>query len=200
MFTPACFEITDQDEIFSFIDANAFGQLISTVQGKLFSSHVPFLPSDDKTKISCHLARRNPQHTDISGQHVLITLQGPHGYISPSWYRAKGVPTWDYQAVHIEGVAKTYTDPERLGRLVDAMSHHHESSFAEPWQPEYGPAMLDQIIGVEISIENIQCTYKLSQNRSAEDQNSVIKALDSSRQHQLAQAMKNLIKQTAGNE
>ncbi len=31
MYIPRHFEVTDRDEIFAFVEANAFGQLISTV-------------------------------------------------------------------------------------------------------------------------------------------------------------------------
>ena len=32
-------------------------------------------------------------------------FQGPHSYISSSWYENEEVPTWNYQAVHIYGKA-----------------------------------------------------------------------------------------------
>ena len=34
MFTPSHFKITDHAEIYSFIDLNGFGQIISTVAGQ----------------------------------------------------------------------------------------------------------------------------------------------------------------------
>ncbi len=93
MYIPKHFEITDKDEIFSFVEANAFGQLISNVSGRFFSTHLPFLLSEDRSKIVGHMALQNPQHAEIDGQEVLITLEGAHDYISPSWYRGPGVPT-----------------------------------------------------------------------------------------------------------
>jgi len=61
MYIPKHFEIADKDEIFSFIKENAFGQLISHVDGQLFSSHIPFLASDDNNSLNCHIAKQNPQ-------------------------------------------------------------------------------------------------------------------------------------------
>jgi transcriptional regulator len=46
MYIPPAFEITDEQEIFSFIEANAFGQLVSISSGELCSTHMPFLLSD----------------------------------------------------------------------------------------------------------------------------------------------------------
>jgi transcriptional regulator len=50
--------------------------------------------------------------------------------------------------------------------------------------------MLKAIIGVEIEIDEIQCKYKLSQNRSEADQRQVIDQLDNLQSESLAQAMR----------
>ncbi len=157
MYIPRHFEVTDDDQIFAFIEANGFGQLISSVQGKLFSSHIPFLLSSDKQKIVGHLAKQNPQHNDIDNQEVLVSLQGPHSYISPSWYSSPGVPTWNYQAVHIYGLCKVFEDHEKIKFLVDSLTRKYESSFQIPWQPDYKASMLGAIIGIEVTIDDIQC-------------------------------------------
>ncbi len=65
MYIAKHFEVTDKEEIFSFIEANAFGQLISSVGGRLTSTHLPFLVSDDRSKLICHLARQNGQWQEI---------------------------------------------------------------------------------------------------------------------------------------
>tara|TARA_R110002072_G_scaffold34359_1_gene102871 strand:+ start:1139 stop:1723 length:585 start_codon:yes stop_codon:yes gene_type:complete len=177
MYIPKHFEIVDEEEAFVFIEANAFGQLISTVSGRLFSSHIPFLLSHDNTRIIGHLAKQNPQHAELDGQEVLITLQGPHDYISPAWYADSGVPTWNYQAVHIYGKCQVFEDADRLKEVVDALTHKYEASFQAPWQPDYKASMLSAIIGVEISINEIQCKYKLSQNRTSQDRRQVMEQL-----------------------
>ena len=190
MYIPKHFEVSDNNEVFAFIEANGFGQLISNSEGRLFATHIPFALSEDKTKLLCHLARQNPQTEDIESQDVLVTLQGPHDYISPSWYASPGVPTWNYQAVHIYGRCICFSEPEALGELVESLTANYESQFPTPWQPEYRPSMLGAIVGIEISISDIQCKYKLSQNRSQQDQQQVIAQLEAGGSHQLAQAMR----------
>lgn len=49
MYIPRHFAVSDRDEMFAFIEANAFGQLISSVAGRPFSTHMPFLLSADRT-------------------------------------------------------------------------------------------------------------------------------------------------------
>ena len=189
MYIPSHFEITDENEIFSFIELNAFGQLISSVKGKSFSTHIPFLVSQDKKSLVGHLAKQNPQHLELDSQEVLVTFQGPHHYISPSWYRSSGVPTWNYQAAHVYGVCKVFTDREKIKLLIDTLTEKYESAFEEPWQPTYKASMLSAIVGFEIEIEELQCKYKLSQNRGLEDRERVIKMLEESDSSRLSEAM-----------
>lgn len=190
MYLPAHFEITDPIEIQSFIEANSFGQLISTVNGKLFSTPMPFLANADCTTLFGHLAKPNPQLIDINNQEVLITLDGPHDYISPSWYAAPGVPTWNYQTVHIYGVCKRIDEPQKITDIIHALTAKYESAFESPWQPTYPPAALGAIAGLEIKIIQIQCKYKLSQNRSQQDKQQVIEQLEQRGSVQLAKAMR----------
>lgn len=93
MYVPDPFRVAERDELFAFIDANAFGQLISIHDGRLTASHLPFPVSDDRRLLRCHLARQNPQWRDLDGQQALVTFLGPHDYISPNWYQRPGVPT-----------------------------------------------------------------------------------------------------------
>ena len=189
MYIPKHFKVNDQEEIYEFIKANSFGQLISIVDGKLFSTHMPFLLSEDKSSILGHIAKPNPQHIDLDSQEVLITIQGEHGYISPSWYENPGVPTWNYQAVHIYGRCAVFTDAEKLKIVVDNLTRKYEISLPKPWLPDYKSSKLSGIVGVEIKIRELQCKFKLSQNRSNTDRHQVIKNLHILGSHKLAEAM-----------
>jgi len=190
MFTPDHFKISEEAEIFRFIEHNGFGQIISTLQGKIVSTHIPFLLSDDKKTLVGHLARQNPQHTDLNEQEVLVTLNGPHEYISPTWYASPGVPTWNYQTVHIYGVCKLLDDPSALQTIVKKLTTKYEEALGTNWQPNYDEAMLKHIVGVEIHITDIQCKYKLSQNRSTQDRLNVANALETLGSVQLANAIR----------
>ncbi len=60
MYVPEHFKVSDTDEIFRFVDANAFGQLISRQDGEIMASHLLFLLAADRQRLHCHLARQNP--------------------------------------------------------------------------------------------------------------------------------------------
>ena len=189
MYIPRHFEVTDKEEIFAFIEANAFGQIISNVEGRHFSTHLPFLVSRDRTKIYAHLAKQNPQHAGIEGQEALITFEGPHDYVSPSWYSGPSVPTWNYQAVHVYGQCRVFNDLDKLKQVVECLTDKFESGFETPWQPEYKATMLSAIVGIEIIISEVQGKYKLSQNRPAQDRRQVAQQLKSAGSDKLAGAM-----------
>ena len=189
MYIPKHFEITDETEVSKFIKANSFGQLISVIDTAIVSTHVPFLFDAESRVLMCHIAKANPQWQQIQKQKVLVTLQGEHAYVSPNWYESAGVPTWNYQAVHIEGIAESFTDPEKLKRVVDTLTEQNESDYPNPWEPDYAASMLRGIVGIEIAITSIQCKYKLSQNRSVRDQSNVQEQLADGGHEALANAM-----------
>jgi transcriptional regulator len=189
MYIPKHFEIINEAEISKFIEANSFGQLISLHDSAIISTHMPFLFDAGNRVLIGHLAKANPQWQQIQKQKVLVTLQGDHSYVSPSWYESVGVPTWNYQAVHIEGIAESFTDPGKLKHVVDTLTEQNESGYQNPWKPDYAASMLRGIIGIEITITSIQCKFKLSQNRSAQDQSNVQEQLTHGRHEALADAM-----------
>jgi transcriptional regulator len=189
MYIPKHFEITDKTEVSKFIKANSFGQLISVIDTAIVSTHVPFLFDAESRVLVGHMAKANPQWQQIQKQKVLVTLQGEHAYVSPNWYESAGVPTWNYQAVHIEGIAESFTDPEKLKRVVDTLTEQNESDYPNPWEPDYAASMLRGIVGIEIAITSIQCKYKLSQNRSVRDQFNVQEQLADGGHEALANAM-----------
>lgn len=191
MYIPKHFEVTNKQEILSFIKANTFGQLISTVENRFYCSHIPFLLSEDNQFLICHLSKANPQWKEIESQEVLITFQGVHDYISPSWYTSLGVPTWNYQVVHVYGSATMISNNKDLKDIVDDLAKKYESSFDNPWQPEYKESLLNSIIGIKIQIKELQGKYKLSQNRFEQDKNQIINGLTVRGSHSLAETMKN---------
>jgi len=189
MYIPSHF-LPKLNDYSGFIEANSFGELLSQVDGKIVGSHLPFLLDQEKNVLQCHVAKANPQWQQISDQEVLAIFSGPHGYVSPSWYVNAGVPTWNYQAVHVYGKATSFDDAAKLAATVKRLSHIYESSFEKPWQAQFDDRMLKAIVGIEIEITDIQAKYKLSQNRAKEDQDNVMTQLQLLNNNALADAMR----------
>ena len=44
-----------------------------------------------------------------------MIFEGPHGYVSPSWYETRpNVPTWNYVAIHVHGTLRAVEDADEL--------------------------------------------------------------------------------------
>ena len=54
MYIPKHFSVLDKEAI-SFIEVDAFGQLVSHVDEKSFCTHIPFQLSENKEKLIGHL-------------------------------------------------------------------------------------------------------------------------------------------------
>ena len=153
--------------------------------------------------VAGHLAKANPQWRELqNGGEALVIFAGADAYISPAFYPAKAehgkvVPTWNYIAVHAWGQAEVFDEPERLLQLVSRLSDRHEQGRAQPWAVsdaprEYIDAMLRAIVGFALPIRRLEGKWKLSQNRSANDQTGVRVGLATSnnpRDHELAARM-----------
>ena len=181
MYIPSHFRESDERVLAEFIDAHAFGTLVTTDRGAPCASHLPFLHDREGRTLHAHVARGNPQWQQIAAApDVLVMFVGPHGYVSPTWYAEPGVPTWNYTAVHVYGRARAVDDAAATGRHVEKLAARFERGSAAPWVPSYEPKRLLGIVGIEIRITEIQGKFKLSQNRSAEDRARVAARLEAS--------------------
>ena len=179
MYTPKHFEQKDERALWDFVAEHAFGTLLTVVEGRPFVSHLPFLTDPAAGLLHCHVARANPQWQQLAAApQVLAIFTGPHGYVSPTWYAEKGgVPTWNYTVVHAHGSARAIDDAAHTRKHVEALAAKYEQGRPAPWVPEYDTRRLTGIVGIEIRVAQLEGKFKLSQNRSPEDQARVRRAL-----------------------
>jgi transcriptional regulator len=179
VYIPSHFRESDERVLAEFIGAHAFGTLVTIEGGTPFASHLPFLHDREGQTLHAHVARGNPQWQHVAANpEALVVFQGPHGYVSPTWYAGPGVPTWNYTAVHVYGRARVLDDAAATGRHVERLAARFERGSAAPWVPSYDPKMLRGIVGLEIRITEMQGKFKVSQNRSAEDRARVAARLE----------------------
>ena len=185
MYTPGKFRAEAKEEVLEFIRYNSFGILVNQTEGKLWATHIPMLMDARGEKLSGHISKANKQWKGFtSGEEVMAIFQGPHAYISPSWYDHKNVPTWNYLAVHVYGTIRIIEGEElyqELGKLVDT----YEAGFEHPVDMAYiGEESVKKqmrgIVGFEIDITDIQASHKLSQNRNDASYQEVVRQLRSS--------------------
>ncbi|NGQ95724.1 FMN-binding negative transcriptional regulator [Brevibacillus sp. SYP-B805] len=201
MYVPKAFEITDRDEVITFLQEHPFATLVTINDGKPFATHLPLEleKNGDQLFLTGHLAAANPQWRHFShNESVLAMFQGPHAYISASWYTSSGqVPTWNYMAVHVYGKARV-VEESRLRAMLKEMLAKYEGGRENGVLWEQVPAadmekLLKAIVGFELEVERIEAKYKLSQNKNKEDVQAVIRHLAASHEpvdQQVAAAMR----------
>jgi transcriptional regulator len=154
-----------------FARERGFGAMTVAGPDGVLAAHVPFVMADGR--IAAHLVRSNPlvRHLKDGPATALMIVSGPDGYISPDWYGEEDrVPTWNYVAVHLRGQLRLI-DEARLRAHLDRLSDNFEARLAPKpvWKtdkmtPDVLARMMRQIVPVEMTIETIGSTFKLSQN------------------------------------
>jgi transcriptional regulator len=184
MYIPRYFKVTNADEIWEFVQENSFGTMVTTKQGKPIATHLPLqlVKEGDTYYITGHVAYGNPQwRTFETCEDVLVMFQGPHAYISSSWYKQENVPTWNYQAVHVYGTATILNEEELkqdLTKLLQKYEKHRKNPILwDKLSPEVLEKQLKGIVGFKIKVQEIQAANKLSQNRNEDDYQNIVNKL-----------------------
>lgn len=172
MFTPTQYKNEDLNEIKDFLKSNSFGILVNQVDGKPWATHIPLelaIDSEGNDILVGHIAKANPQWKYFQEDaQVLCIFNGPHSYVSSSWYTEEEVPTWNYIAVHVYGTLKIQSEEALLGSLHKLVDKYERDSKEPVSSRDMSPKTMRQIkgvVGFEINVEDIQATYKLSQGR-----------------------------------
>lgn len=167
------FRAASKDRNLAFARARGFGQLgINGGFGPLVA-HVPFVLDDSGETAYLHLVRSNPILAALDQPlPALLSVTGPDGYMSPDWYGLPDqVPTWNYVAVHLRGPLERMPDA-RLGEVLDLVTDAFEQRLApkSPWRAEkmdkqVRARMMRAVVPVRIAVEEVEGTWKLSQNK-----------------------------------
>ena len=188
MYSPPAFTVDDLPALHAFMQAHNFATLVTVdpANGTPFATHLPVLLEAERGSLGtivAHMARANPQwqHFTPDGE-VLLIFQGPHAYVSPTWYKSDfGVPTWNYMAVHVYGKVQLVQETSSLMAMLDKLVAQHEDRRPQPYTPQWADKrtvnLVRAIVGFELTITRVEGKYKLSQNRTKDDQLGAIAGL-----------------------
>ena len=189
MYIPAHFREARIEVLHKLVREHSFGTLVSRLEGDLVATHLPFLLDDQRGPqgtLLAHMARANPHWRAFEAEaDSMAIFQGPHAYISPSWYVSElNVPTWNYTAVHAYGRPTIVADPARVRQLLEATIATFEAPFARQWSmaglpEEYISNLARGIVVFEMPITRLEGKRKLGQNRSLQDMQSAADGLRS---------------------
>ena len=188
-----------QEDLLRFIADRSFAHIFTSSDEGLFVVHAPVLVTPGGC-VRFHVARRNRIAEHLPDRRILISVSGREAYQSANWYASENqVPTWHYEAVEIEGIARPLAD-EELVDLLDGLSERFEGIHQpeSPWtRAKMGEgrfeAMTKAIVGFELDPTDIRGTRKFNQHKSGEDlaatvagqigagRNDIVEAIDEAR-------------------
>jgi transcriptional regulator len=193
MYIPAHFAAGDLDSVAAFVDRAGAADLVTFDGTKPVATLLPVIwerpeASSGYGRLLGHIARKNSQWSTAAADFPgLAIVHGPQAYISPSWYQStaehgRTVPTWNYTTVHFTGKLTFRTDAGWLRDVVTRLTERHEAGRPGRWWVSDAPeqfidGQLRAIVGVEMTIDQVEAKDKLSQNRTPQDRANVIVAL-----------------------
>ena len=180
-YPPKHHQENNQAHLEAIISKYGLGTLISTHANQVYTSHLPVILSTCKTKLLTHIDAANPQNNTLTnGKNVTVIFNGPEAYISPATYASKQLPTWNYIRVHIKGNITEITNPNKVKESLVALSKHFEppksNALISLDDPRLNP-LLPYIKSYAIKITSWEGKFKLSQDKSMEDQLLALQAL-----------------------
>ncbi len=153
----------DPAKVIQFIKENSFGVITGFGKQYPVATHIPLAVElmEDGLIFHGHLMKNTDHHKAfVENENVLVVFNGPHTYVSASWYENPQVAsTWNYMAVHARGRIK-FTDDAGTYEAIKAITNKYEgteSAAAFDRMPrEYVMKMLKAIVGFTIEVEIIE--------------------------------------------
>ena len=187
MYVPDGFNVTDQDDIEAFLQRYDFATLVSAGNGGLTATHLPVVVRREASglMVAGHVARANPHWKALDGTtEALVIFQGPHAYVSPTWYaNGPAVPTWNYTVVHAYGRAQAVEDAAFVEGVLEALVRRYEAHRVDGWRKdglpiEYRRRALAAVVGIRLPVVRLEAKFKLGQNREAADRMGTVLGLE----------------------
>jgi transcriptional regulator len=187
MHPASAFLVAEREPLLTQLRAQPFVTLCAAPDGRPRVAHAPVVihAAEGALELHFHLSRGNALARFLTeGFRAVAVSLGPEAYVSPDWYGAPDqVPTWDYLTVEAEGPVAA-TDEAWLIDLLDRLSAQEEARLAPKpaWtrgkmSPGRFEAMLRGIVGARLTIERLEGTFKLSQNKPTDQRQGVVAAL-----------------------
>ena len=194
MYCPEHYSKQDKKYRFDFLQQYPFATMV--LQGEsLLATHIPVLTKGgpEDFYLYAHIANSNPQYEHIQdGTEALFIFQGPHAYISSSWYTHEDISTWNYAAVHIN--AKIYRQTAaQLETSLQELVYFFEKDQEKPKYYHDIPQKLIQehfprITGFTAQPTKIQAIAKYHQDFDGENVSNICRKLSTTKN-----AMDNLV-------
>ncbi|MES2092314.1 MAG: FMN-binding negative transcriptional regulator [Actinomycetota bacterium] len=176
--------LTDPDEVKRLIRENPWATIVSSTSTGIVASHYPVLLEEDADGISIlsHVGRPDERLHELGQHEVLVIIQGPHGYISPTWYESEDfVPTWNHVTAHLYGTPELLSDDENFA-VLEHLVDHFEQRMPQPASLRIDESAARNIatgtVGLRLRVTRFDARLKLSQNKEPAVVERVIEKLE----------------------
>jgi transcriptional regulator len=179
---------TSRSDCLALAEQRGFG-LVCAHDGKMpVVSWLPFhlgYAGDGTPCATFHMAKPNPLASPaLHNQSWLLAVSDADAYVSPRWYASpQQVPTWLYKAVNLSGPVRVLSDAELLQHLDMLAARFETPSATQPaWTLEEiaagrRAALMGAIVGLTMTVEHVEGSFKLNQHKSDADYLAVATAL-----------------------
>lgn len=181
MYNLSYYNEQDTEKVIAFMKDNSFAVITGFGEEYPVATHIPLevkVNEDGKIFLTGHLMKKTDHHIAFEKNNkVLVIFNGPHCYVSASWYNTPGIAsTWDYMTVHAKGEI-SFTDEEGTYNAIKAITNKYEGTESlaafDKLPKEYVQKMIRSIVGFSIEVESFANVFKLSQNRDRESRYNI---------------------------
>ena len=178
------FLMTDPAEVGRLIRGNPWATYVSSTGTGLVASHYPTLLDEtaEELTILSHFGRPDEQLHELGQHEMLVIVQGPHDYVSSSWYpEDQLIPTWNHVTAHLYGVPEILT-PEENYAVLSQLTDHFEGGFEHGRSLDADEAgsrrAAKGTVGLRMRVTRFDARAKLSQNKAPEVADRIIGELE----------------------
>lgn len=182
------FRMTDTEEVKRLIRRNPWATFVSQTSRGLVASHYPVLLDEEASAASgeivivSHFGRPDERYHELAGagagkpdgegaggKELLVIVQGPHDYVSASWYRPdQFAPTWNHLSAHLYGTPEILDDEQNfewLSRLTDHFERHHPGGRSLRDHEAAARELATGAVSIRMRVTRFEALAKLSQNK-----------------------------------
>ncbi len=178
LHTPA-YLMTDPAEVKRLIRSHPWATFVSPTSNGLIASHYPVLldeTSSDITVLS-HFGRPDDELHELGQREILLIVQGPHDYVSPSWYPPGDlIPTWNHVTAHLYGTPELLDEEENyavLCRLTDHFERHQPQGRTLTDDEAATRRAARGTAGLRLRVDRFEARAKLSQNKPTDVRDNI---------------------------
>ena len=180
---------------------HSFAILTQTVEGQIKATHLPFIFKEGEGEngtLYGHISKQNPQVAALeNSDESLVIFNGPHTYISASWYNApeRQVPTWNYISVQARGRPVILPQECWMAELDTLVSQYEpDNAWRLSMAEDYADKLLFGIVYFKMEIDEIVGFRKMSANKSHSEKLNIIRELKQRGEHATANEMEAVMK------